>query len=85
MRGLGAIPDAAWPSARPINPLTRRRNFRFPALRSEEIKGVFLRDILRGVKSPEECPLFRCACTPLNPIAPAWFHRRDLRRLYQYH
>lgn len=33
-------------------------------------KGCCCGDILRGSMTPDECPLFRKACTPENPIGP---------------
>ncbi|WKV07715.1 hydrogenase formation protein HypD [Thermoanaerobacterium sp. CMT5567-10] len=35
-----------------------------------EIKGCRCGDVLKGVISPNQCPLFGKACTPVNPIGP---------------
>jgi hydrogenase expression/formation protein HypD len=35
-----------------------------------EIKGCLCGDILRGVKTPDDCPLFQNSCNPTNPIGP---------------
>jgi hydrogenase expression/formation protein HypD len=33
-------------------------------------KGCICGEVLRGVKTPENCPLFRRVCTPANPVGP---------------
>lgn len=37
---------------------------------SEESKGCRCGDILKGLISPPECPLFRKSCSPLRPFGP---------------
>jgi len=46
-------------------------------------------DILRGSKTPDDCPLFRNICDPVNPVGAcmvspegtcnAWYKYRDAR------
>ena len=75
-RGLGAIPDSGLAFREAYQSFDAQKKFQIPALRSEEIKGCSCGDILRGVKSPEECP---CSGVPVHhsiPSAPVWFHRR---------
>jgi hydrogenase expression/formation protein HypD len=69
-RGLGTVPDSG---------LSLREDFaRFDAARAfavdpgpaREHRGCRCGEVLRGVVSPPECPLFRVACTPQNPIGP---------------
>lgn len=36
----------------------------------EEPKGCLCGEVLRGIVSSEECPLFGKACTPSNPVGP---------------
>ena len=35
-----------------------------------EPKGCRCGDVLRGVITPKQCPLFGKACTPLEPVGP---------------
>jgi hydrogenase expression/formation protein HypD len=35
-----------------------------------EPKGCLCGEILRGVKTPADCRLFRKVCTPENPVGP---------------
>ena len=69
-RGFGLVPDSG---------LSLRQEFaRFDAARAfpvapgpvREHKGCRCGEVLRGVVAPPECPLFRRACTPQNPIGP---------------
>lgn len=69
-RGFGLVPDSG---------LSLRQEFaRFDAARAfpvapgpaREHEGCRCGEVLRGVVAPPECPLFRRACTPQNPIGP---------------
>jgi hydrogenase expression/formation protein HypD len=69
-RGLGSVPDSG---------LSLREEFsRFDAARAfpvdpgpvREHKGCRCGEVLRGVVAPPECPLFRRACTPQDPVGP---------------
>jgi hydrogenase expression/formation protein HypD len=85
-RGLGAIPDSGLAFREAYQAFDAQKKFQIPVLRSEEIKGCSCGDILRGVKSPDECPLFRHACTPLNPIGPCMVSSEGTcAAYYQYH
>jgi hydrogenase expression/formation protein HypD len=69
-RGLGTIPESG---------LTLRPEFRrFAAedvfdLRvppAQDHPGCACGEVLRGIMSPPDCPLFRKVCTPDRPIGP---------------
>jgi hydrogenase expression/formation protein HypD len=69
-RGLGVVRDSG---------LSLREEYaRFDALRAfpvdpgltQEHGGCRCGEVLRGVVSPPECPLFRRACSPQNPVGP---------------
>jgi len=69
-RGLGLVPDSG---------LTLRKEYAhfdaacaFPVDPGpvREHEGCRCGEMLRGVVTPPECPLFRRACTPQNPIGP---------------
>lgn len=69
-RGIGCIPQSG---------LRMRPEYRdfdaFAKLGLElpdvpEIKGCKCGDILKGLKSPDACPLFGKACTPAKPVGP---------------
>ena len=69
-RGFGTVPDSG---------LALRQEYaRFDAVCAfpvdpgpvREHKGCRCGEVLRGVVTPSDCPLFRRACTPQNPIGP---------------
>ncbi len=69
-RGLGTVPR----SGLQVREVFRRFDARYvfsaappPSLRPS---GCRCGEVLRGVLSPPECPLFGNACTPRNPVGP---------------
>lgn len=69
-RGLGIIPDSGLAFSEPYQAFDTLHRFRVPEIHSAEIKGCACGDILRGALTPNECPLFGKACTPVSPIGP---------------
>jgi len=69
-RGLGVIPGSGLDLREPLRAFDALEKFEVPEIRSEEMKGCCCGDILRGIKTPDECPLFRNVCNPLNPGGP---------------
>lgn len=69
-RGLGVIPGSGLAFRDSFADFDARRRFPVPVLPSAEAKGCECGSILRGVKSPDKCPLFRKVCHPANPLGP---------------
>jgi hydrogenase expression/formation protein HypD len=69
-RGLGKIGQSGLFIRPTYSEFDARKRFPIPELDSEEIPGCACGDILRGVKEPADCPLFRRLCTPANPVGP---------------
>ncbi len=69
-RGLGEIPGSGLRFREGYEAFDAEKRFFIPALNSAEVGGCRCGDILKGTKSPPECPLFRQACTPSNPVGP---------------
>jgi hydrogenase expression/formation protein HypD len=69
-RGLGKIEQSGLFLRRTYSEFDARKRFSIPELASAEIPGCACGDILRGIKDPAECPLFRRLCTPANPVGP---------------
>lgn len=69
-RGLGVIPGSGLLIRRDYGVFDTLKRFTIPEIRSVEVKGCRCGDVLRGVMNPGECPLFRKACTPANPVGP---------------
>jgi hydrogenase expression/formation protein HypD len=69
-RGLGKIGRSGLFIRGTYGEFDARKRFSIPELASKEIPGCACGDILRGIKEPAECPLFRRLCTPANPVGP---------------
>jgi len=69
-RGLGTIPGSGLALREEFAAWDARSRYSVPDIPSEEIRGCSCGEILRGVRAPEDCPLFRRVCTPLRPVGP---------------
>ena len=69
-RGLGTIPASGLVFRGDYEAFDTLAKFSVPEIRSAEIKGCGCGDILRGIKAPQDCPLFKNICTPMNPVGP---------------
>ena len=69
-RGLGPIPDSGLIFNAAYAAFDALNKFKIPDIHPAEIKGCGCGDILRGIKAPQDCPLFKKLCTPTNPIGP---------------
>jgi hydrogenase expression/formation protein HypD len=69
-RGLGVIPGSGLALREPYRHLDAAEHFDLAVPRAKDPKGCACGDILRGVKTPPECPLFRKRCHPRSPIGP---------------
>lgn len=69
-RGLGDIPGSGYrlrPEYAEFDAVARFQPEVEPTI---EPKGCRCGDVLRGILTPSECPLFRKACNPENPLGP---------------
>ncbi|MGD2147941.1 MAG: hydrogenase formation protein HypD [Anaerolineae bacterium] len=69
-RGLGTVPLSGLSVRETYAAFDARRAFQLEVLPAREPAGCRCGDVLRGVLSPEECPLFAEGCTPERPIGP---------------
>lgn len=69
-RGLGPIHDSGLILNNAYAAFDTLKKFAIPDVQSDEIKGCGCGDILRGIKAPQDCPLFKKICSPQNPIGP---------------
>ncbi|MDD5168988.1 MAG: hydrogenase formation protein HypD [Syntrophales bacterium] len=85
-RGLGIIPGSGLALRRDYARFDVHGYFDILVFDSTEPKGCACGDILRGIKAPEGCPLFRRVCTPLNPIGPCMVSSEGTcAAYYKYH
>ncbi len=68
-RGIGTIPGSGLSLKSEFKSFDARQIFN-PVERteSEEEKGCICGEILKGFKTPADCPLFSHLCTPVNPV-----------------
>jgi len=67
-RGLGMIPKSGLKIREELKAFDAEVQFNVEVPSSTEPKGCICGQILRGLKTPVDCPLFGKKCTPSNPI-----------------
>jgi hydrogenase expression/formation protein HypD len=67
-RGFGLLPGSGLRVAASYGDYDAERRFDFPPLEGKEPSGCICGDILRGLKEPPDCSLFREVCTPDTPV-----------------
>jgi hydrogenase expression/formation protein HypD len=85
-RGLGMIPDSGLVFNEKYEYFDALKRFDVPAIESKENQACSCGDILKGLMSPDECPLFREVCTPRNPVGPCMVSSEGAcAAYYKYH
>ena len=69
-RGLGEIPGSGYRIRPEFAAFDAVKRFEPEIEPTKEPKGCRCGDVLRGIMAPSDCPLFRRACTPENPVGP---------------
>ncbi len=69
-RGLGLIPDSGYAVRPEFAEFDAFQRFQPEVEPTQEPRGCRCGDVLRGMMTPAECPLFRRVCTPENPVGP---------------
>jgi len=69
-RGIGVVADSGLKLRDKYQSFDAEANFEFEPGAAVEPAGCICGDILRGVKTPDDCRLFGKACTPENPVGP---------------
>jgi len=67
-RGLGVIPASGLQLRKKFASFDARQRFSLPDDPVPESTGCICGDILKGLKTPKDCPLFAEACTPDFPV-----------------
>ncbi len=67
-RGLGTLPDSALRLADDYAEFDAEARFSLPYRTIPDPKSCACAEVVRGIKRPQECPLFGRSCTPDNPI-----------------
>ncbi len=69
-RGLGTIPDSGLSIRKDFAAHDAARRFDIRPVESAPPKGCACGDILTGRITPPQCPLYKKACTPADPVGP---------------
>lgn len=69
-RGLGRIDGSGYRIRDEFARFDAVRRFQPDVEPTQDPKGCRCGDVLRGIMTPSECPLFRTVCTPENPVGP---------------
>ncbi len=69
-RGFGEVAGSGLKLRSEFARFDAELNFDFDPGPTETPKGCLCGEVLRGVKSPGDCTLFRHTCTPASPVGP---------------
>jgi hydrogenase expression/formation protein HypD len=69
-RGLGVIPGAALGLRPAFADRDAARVFSLPAAADGEAPGCICAQVVAGMATPPQCPLFGTRCTPDDPVGP---------------
>ena len=85
-RGLGTIPASGLALRSEFAVFDTLKKFPVPDIRTGDLPGCSCGDILRGIKLPHDCFLFKKVCTPVNPIGPCMVSSEGTcSTYYKYH
>ncbi len=85
-RGLGAIGQSGLKIRQEFEAFDAERKFDISVPLSKEPKGCACGEILMGLKTPPECPLYKKACSPSHPVGPCMVSTEGTcAAYYKYH
>jgi len=69
-RGMGVVPDSGLRLRKAYQRFDAELNFNIETPPAVEPAGCICGEVLRGVKTPLDCRLFKKVCNPENPVGP---------------
>jgi hydrogenase expression/formation protein HypD len=85
-RAIGVIPQSGLKIRKKYEHHDAETLFDIRVTDSAEPKGCACGEILIGVKTPPECPLFKTVCTPIDPVGPCMVSTEGTcAAYYKYH
>ncbi len=69
-RGIGTIPNSGMTLKKKFNVYNAAHHFNIDLPDVPEPKGCMCGQILMGLKTPEQCGLYKKKCTPMTPVGP---------------
>jgi hydrogenase expression/formation protein HypD len=85
-RGIGVIPQSGLKIRDAFSAFDAEKAFSIDISESESPKGCACGEILTGIKTPPECPLYKTVCTPMDPVGPCMVSSEGTcAAYYKYH
>ncbi len=85
-RGMGIIPASGLKIRERFAAHDAQEVFQIKIPAARKIKGCSCGEILTGIMTPPECPLYRKVCTPENPVGPCMVSSEgSCAAFYRYH
>jgi hydrogenase expression/formation protein HypD len=69
-RGIGPVSGSGLRIKQEFQEFDAEISLAIPEIDSRESPGCICGEILRGLKTPANCPLFKKSCTPEHPVGP---------------
>ncbi len=67
-RGMGSIKKSGYKIRKKFIDFDAREKFKIKITKTEENPNCICGDIMKGIKKPSDCRLFKKVCTPENPV-----------------
>ena len=84
-RGIGEVANSGLKLRPEFERFDAELNFEFDPGPTLTYKGCLCGDVLRGVKTPLQCTLFRRVCTPVSPVGPCMVSSEGSCAAYYYY
>jgi len=85
-RGIGIIPGSGLKIRNEFSDYDAMKKFEISEKDSKEPRGCACGEILTGLKTPVECPLYKKICTPVDPVGPCMVSSEGTcAAYYKYH
>ena len=85
-RGIGVIPQSGLKIRNQFADFDAGKKFNLDLPEPKEPKGCACGEILMGVKTPPECPLYKTRCTPMDPVGACMVSSEGTcAAYYRYH
>jgi hydrogenase expression/formation protein HypD len=85
-RGIGIIPESGLKIRDEFSNYDAGKKFEISYKDSKEPRGCACGEILTGIKTPVECPLYKKICTPVEPVGPCMVSSEGTcAAYYKYH
>lgn len=84
-RGLGCIPHSGMALRAEYQAMDAQSRFGLAPIVDVPVCGCLCGEVIAGKRRPQQCPLFRCVCTPQTPYGPCMVSQEgSCAAAYQY-